>query len=91
VTLNPERETAVQVQLSRSTDGPAFPPRPANATAAARSAGDGRNAAARSCAQPPPGGEHGEAGEHRTDHDRPRSADSTVDAQCGIDAPADRN
>jgi hypothetical protein len=66
VTLNPEREAVAQIQLSRSTDGPAFPPRPANATAAARSERDGRSAAARSRAQPPPGGEHGEAGEHRT-------------------------
>lgn len=66
VTLNPEREAAVQVQLSRSIGAPAFSSRPGDVPAVARSEGDGRGAAARSRAQPPPGGEHGEAGEHRT-------------------------
>ena len=68
VTLNPERNSlaravASQIQLSGSTSGPAFPPRPGSADAAARSAGDERSAATRSHAQR---SEHGEDGEHRT-------------------------
>jgi putative transposase len=67
VTLNPERDSvlaaASQTLLSGSTGDPAFPSRPGDLAATARSGGDGRRAATRSHAQP---GEHGEAGEHRT-------------------------
>ena len=67
VTLNPERDSVVaaatQPLLSGSTGGPAFPSRPGDPAAAARSGGDGRRAATRSHAQR---SEHGEAGEHRT-------------------------
>jgi putative transposase len=71
VTLNPERDSIVgaaisQIQLSGSIGTPAFPPRPGNASAAARNAGDGRRAATRSHAQSALAHEHGEAGEHRT-------------------------
>jgi putative transposase len=72
VTLNPERDTVVQAtvsqsQLSGSIDGaPAFPSRPAQSSAMARSDGDGRRAAGRSHAQRGITREHGEAGEHRT-------------------------
>ena len=67
VTLNPERDSVVaeasQTLLSGSTDGSAFPSRPGDLAAAARSGGDGRRAATRSHAQR---SEHGEAGEHRS-------------------------
>jgi transposase InsO family protein len=67
VTLNPERDSIVaaasQTLLSGSTGRPAFPPRPDDPAATARSRGDGRRAATRSHAQR---SEHGEAGEHRS-------------------------
>jgi putative transposase len=67
VTLNPERDSVVaaasQTLLSGSTGRPAFPPRPGDPAATARSGGDGRRTATRSHAQR---SEHGEAGEHRT-------------------------
>jgi putative transposase len=67
VTLNPERDSVVaaasQTRLSSSTDDPAFPSRPGDPAATARSGGDGRRAATRSHAQLR---EHGEAGEHRS-------------------------
>jgi transposase InsO family protein len=68
VTLNPERDSAVQAalsptMLSGSTGRPAFPSRPGGLAAAERSGGDGRRAATRSHAQR---SELGEAGEHRT-------------------------
>jgi transposase InsO family protein len=66
VTLNPERDSVVvasQTLLSSSTGDPAFPSRPGDLAAAARSGGDGRRAATRSHAQQ---SEHGEVGEHRT-------------------------
>lgn len=77
VTLNPERDSVVQMtlsqnQLSGSTDEPAFPPRPAHPSAMARSGGDGvelrsrSTAGRRSHAQRGEPREHGEAGEHRT-------------------------
>jgi transposase InsO family protein len=71
VTLNPERDAVVraatsQIQLSGSIGAPAFPPRPGNAQAAARNAGDGRSGATRSHAQSALAREHGEDGEHRT-------------------------
>jgi putative transposase len=72
VTLNPERDSVVQVavsqggQLSGSTGGPAFPPRPAQSSAMARSGGEGRRAGRRSHTQRGELREHGEAGEHRT-------------------------
>ena len=53
-------------QLSGSVEAPAFPSRPDNSRAAARSAGEGRSGAARSHAQRPLRREHGEDGEHRT-------------------------
>jgi putative transposase len=68
VTLNPERDSVVAAAstnplLSSSTNGPAFPSRPGEPAATARSRGDGRRAASRGHAQQ---GEQGEAGEHRT-------------------------
>ena len=68
VTLNPERDSVVAAAstnplLSGSTNGPAFPSRPGEPAATARSRGDGRRAASRGHAQQ---GEHGEAGKHRT-------------------------
>jgi putative transposase len=68
VTLNPERNTTIQVanQLSGSTGATAFPSRPGNARATARSGGDGRRTATRSHAQRALAHEHGEDGEHRT-------------------------
>jgi hypothetical protein len=73
VTLNPERDSVVaaasQTLLSGSTGRPAFPPRPGDPAATARSGGDGvglrsrPTTATRSHAQR---SEHGEAGEHRT-------------------------
>jgi putative transposase len=80
VTLNPERDSVVaeasQTLLSGSTDGSAFPSRPGDLAAAARSGGDGRRAATRSHAQR---SEHGEAGEHRT-----FAAASTVAASSAV-------
>jgi transposase InsO family protein len=73
VALNPERDSAVaasQTPLSSSTGEPAFPSRPGDHAATARSDGDGARAATRSHAQR---SEHGEAGEHR-----PFAAASTV-------------
>jgi putative transposase len=71
VTLNPERNTAIQAaaspnQLSGSAKAPAFPSRPGNAPAMARNAEEERSTAARSHAQRPLRREHGEAGAHRT-------------------------
>ncbi|CAH2598837.1 protein of unknown function [Rhodovastum atsumiense] len=68
VTLNPERDTAIQlavskIPLSGSIGAPAFPSRPGSAPATARSEGEERSRAARSHAQHC---EHGENGEHRT-------------------------
>lgn len=56
VTLNPERNSIVrtatsQIRLSRSIGEPAFPPRPGNAHATARNAGEERSTATRSHAQ----------------------------------------
>jgi hypothetical protein len=67
VTLNPERNTAIQAAalpnlLSGSLKAPAFPSRPDNAPAMARNAGEERSTAARSHAQRPLQREHGEAG-----------------------------
>jgi putative transposase len=81
VTLNPERDSVVaavstNAPLSGSTDGPAFPSRPGEPAAAARSGGDERRAATRSHAQR---SEHGEAGEHRT-----FAAESTVAASPAV-------
>ena len=73
VTLNPERDAVVQAalsqtQLSGSIGEPAFPPRPGEKQATARSGGDGKRAATRSHAQRAPSlaREHGEDGEHCT-------------------------
>jgi len=71
VTLNPERDSAIdtaasQNQLSGSVDAPAFPSRPEKSNAAERNAGQARSGAARSHAQRPLRREHGEDGEHRT-------------------------
>jgi transposase InsO family protein len=69
VTLNPERDDLVwrdvpsPSSLSCSIGRPAFLPRPDDALARARNAGDGRRAATHSHAQRR---EHGEDGEHRT-------------------------
>jgi putative transposase len=86
VTLNPERDSVVaaaaQSLLSSSTGRPAFPSRPGEPAATARSRGDGvglqsrPTAATRSHAQR---SEHGEAGEHRT-----FAAASTVAASPAI-------
>ena len=67
VTLNPEKDTVVQAaiaakKLSGSIGEPAFPSRPGEPEAVARSEGEERSGATRSHAQR----EHGEAGEHRT-------------------------
>src|SRR4051812_12115078 len=82
VTLNPERDSAVaaasQTLLSGSTGEPAFPSRPGDTAATARSGGDGRRTATRSHAQR---SEHGEAGEHR-----PFAAASTVAASHAVEA-----
>jgi hypothetical protein len=79
VTLNPERNTTIQVanQLSGSTGATAFPSRPGNALATARGGGDGRRAATRSHAQRAVAREHGEDGEHRTFSDVSTVAHST--------------
>jgi putative transposase len=68
VTLNPERNSTIQVanQLSGSTGAAAFPSRPGNPRATERSGGDGRRTATRSHAQRALAHEHGEDGEHRT-------------------------
>ena len=71
VTLNPERDSAIdtaasQNQLSGSVDAPAFPSRPDTHQATARNAGEERSGATRSHAQRPLRREHGEDGEHRT-------------------------
>jgi putative transposase len=71
VTLNPERNTAIQAaaspsQLSSSTGATAFPSQPDNVRATARNGGDGRRAATRNHAQRALAREHGEDGEHRT-------------------------
>src|SRR3954447_20575151 len=83
VTLNPERDSVVaaasQTLLSGSTGEPAFPSRPVDPTATARSGGDGRRTATRSHAQR---SEHGEAGEHRT-----FAAASTVAASSAVGPP----
>jgi len=60
------REAITPSQLFGSADEPAFPSQPENATAAARSGGDGRRGATRSHAQRALRREHGEDGEHRT-------------------------
>src|SRR3954470_6927780 len=82
VTLNPERDSVVaaasQTLLSSSTGEPAFPSRPVDPTATARSGGDGRRTATRSHAQR---SEHGEAGEPR-----PFAAASTVAASHAVAA-----
>lgn len=82
VTLNPERDRVIaattQQLLSSSTGEPAFPSRPGDPAAMARSGGDGRRAAARSHAQR---SEHGEDGEHR-----PFTAASTVAASHAVEA-----
>ena len=64
-------------QLSGSTGATAFPSRPGNALATARSGGDGRRAATRSHAQRAVAREHGEDGEHRTFSDVSTVAHST--------------
>jgi putative transposase len=84
VTLNPERNTVVQaavsqIQLSGSIGAPAFPSRPGNAPATARSEGDGRSRATQSHAQHR---EHGEDGEHRT-----FPAVSTVASSASVGRP----
>lgn len=66
VTLNPERDGVIRNQLSGSVKAPAFPSRPDNAPAMARSEGEERSTAARSHAQRPFRREHGEDGAHRT-------------------------
>jgi putative transposase len=71
VTLNPERDTAIQAAASRrplsgSAKAPAFPSRPDYASAMARNAGKERSTAARSHAQRPLRREHGEDGAHQT-------------------------
>ena len=71
VTLTPERDTVVQAattrtEISGSTGEPAFPSRPGNAQAMARSKGEERSGATRSHAQRALAREHGEDGEHRT-------------------------
>lgn len=71
VTLNPERETAIQAaiaqrKLSGSAGAPAFPSRPEKNNAGARSEGQERGGATRSHAQRPLRREHGEDGEDRT-------------------------
>src|SRR3954466_3435471 len=82
VTLNPERDSVVaaasQTLLSGSTGEPAFPSRPGDTAATARSGGDGRRTATRRHAQR---SEHGEAGEHR-----PFAAASTVAASHAVAA-----
>jgi putative transposase len=64
VTLNPERDMLIkaatsQIQLSGSTDEPAFPSRPGSVQAMARNGGDGRSGATRSHAQRALSREHG--------------------------------
>jgi hypothetical protein len=71
VTLNPERDTAIQaaaspIRLSGSVKAPAFLSRPDNASAMARNEGEERSTAARSHAQSVSTREHGEDGAHRT-------------------------
>ena len=71
VTLNPERDTAIQAAiaqrtLSGSADAPAFPSRPEKNNARARSEGQERSGATRSHAQRHLRREHGEDGEERT-------------------------
>jgi transposase InsO family protein len=71
VTLNPEKDTVVQAaiaakKLSGSIGEPAFPSRPGEPEAMARSEGEERSGATRSHAQRALQREHGEAGEHRT-------------------------
>ena len=71
VTLNPEKDTAIQAaiaqrMLSGSAKAPAFPSRPDKNQSRARSEGQERSGATRSHAQRPLRREHGEDGEHRT-------------------------
>jgi len=70
VTLNPERNSAIQAaspnQLSGSVKAPAFPSRPDNVSAMPRNAGEERSTAARNHAQRRLRREHGEDGAHRT-------------------------
>jgi hypothetical protein len=68
VTLNPERDTVVQAEITRtelsgSTGAPAFPPRPDSAQTMARNEGEERSGATRSHAQRALARERGE---HRT-------------------------
>ena len=57
---------SIRAAFQFGSEAPAFPSRPDNSNAAARSGGDGRSGAARSHAQRPLRREHGEAGEHQT-------------------------
>jgi putative transposase len=71
VTLNPERNSAIQPvssgqRFSGSIGAPVFTSRSGNARATARNAGEERSTAARSHAQRPLRREHGEDGAHRT-------------------------
>ena len=88
VTLNPERETAIQAaiaqrKLSGSAGAPAFPSRPEKNNAGARSEGQERGGATRSHAQRPLRREHGEDGEHRTLPEASTLASSTTPGATG--------
>jgi len=90
VTLNPERDTAIQAAiaqrtLSGSADAPAFPSRPEKNNARARSEGQERSGATRSHAQRHLRREHGEDGEHRTSPEA-----STLAASVGPGATGHR-
>jgi putative transposase len=90
VTLNPERDSVVQAaitrtELSGSTGEPAFPSRPGNAQAMARSEGEERSGATRNHAQRALAREHGEDGEHRTFPEVSTMAQSTP-----VDGPGRR-
>ena len=71
VALNPEKDTVVRAaltpaRLSGSIGEPAFPSRPGDSKAVARSGGEETSGATRRHAQRLLWREHGEAGEHRT-------------------------
>ena len=90
VTLNPEKDTVIHAatkptRLSGSIGEPAFPSRPEQSKAVARSGGEERSGATRSHAQRRLRREHGEDGEHRTFPDA-----STMAHSAPADGPGHR-